>query len=609
MLTLNPVLGQPAVASSISQAVSETYTGAYQNLRFRWHANGYASMFAALTLMFQGNLNDRPKQPRPEPQEKQSDRDAKVAGIRIHPGGVVNLATGEPVVFKATAYDANGATVTGVKMDWEAEAITVGKKRYKGKFAISRRGEFVSPEAGEFIITVKARQYRAEARIIVTGEVVPPLQKLIEKYKPFDHGTVSTRDLPPEQQRIGRATIRRQNGQGLVRVGSVKSPGRGVANIKPGATHYAPAGTAVTATSFFQSGDIYGWNNNNYMTADDSGKERGDMPGRPVDGGVGSSNFQFAAPVLGLEGRGMDLSLALTYNSRVWHKANNEITFDIDRDWPAPGWSLGFGKIISMGTDKGFMMIDGDGTRHGYVGNGLPPTGWQYFQAHTADGTFIDYTVWAYSGTPQSGTARLANGTVITYGAAGANAIYPTNITDAQGNYITITYRNNQGPQIQTVSDTLNREIKFYYDVNNNLVAVTAPGLTTGTTRTLVRITYEALPLNYNFGLTTRVRPGQFYKIKAIYYPGTNTGYWFGEGDSYSPYGMIRRVLEERGMSFSGQSLPSDPTQTADAGVITRGTEMNSVEVIYNYPTSPDYLTAEPTYTEMKERWVGMDTS
>lgn len=597
------------MAASVSQTVSETYTDIYQNLRFRWHANGYAGAFAVVILMFQGNLNDRPKQPKPEPQEKQSDRAAKVAGVRIHPDGVINLSTGEPVVLNAAAYDANGVTVTGAKINWDAEAITVGKKRYKGKFAISPRGEFISPEAGEFIITAKTGPHTAQVRVSVTGEVVLPLQKLIEKYKPFDNGTVSTRDLPQDQQRIGRSTIRRQNGQGQVRIGAAKPLERGAGVARTGATRYAPAGTAVTPMAFFQSGDIYGWNNSNYMTADDSGKERGDMPGRPADGGAGSSNFQFAAPILGLEGRGVDTSLALTYNSRVWHKANSEITFDIDRDWPAPGWSLGFGKLISMGTNKGFMMIDGDGTRHGYAGNSLPATGWQYFSAHTADGTFIDYTVTAYSGTPQSGTARLPNGSVITYGAPGASAIYPTNITDAQGNYITITYRNNQGPQIQTISDTLNREIKFYYDANNNLVAVTAPGLTTGTIRTLVRITYEALPLSYNFGLTTRVRPGQFYKVKAIYYPATNTGYWFGEGDSYSPYGMIRRVLEDRGMSFSGVALPSDPTQTADAGTITRGSNMNSVEVIYNYPTNPDYLTAEPTYTEMKEKWAGMDTS
>ena len=348
VMACNPVLGHPEVASSVARSVSQTYTGAYQNLRFRWHANGYAGTFASMLMMFQGDLNKRSKRPDPEPQEKQSDRDAKVAGLRIHPGGVVNLNAGERTVFAASAYDSNGAPVTGVKIKWEAEAITVGKKKYKGKFAISPRGEFSSPEAGEFIVTARKGAHSSQVRIIVTGEMVLPLQKMIEKYKPYDYGTVSTRDLP-ENQRIGRSTIRREHGQGLIRTSDLKSSERGGAKAGTGATRYAPAGTAVTAMPFFQSGDIYGWNNSNYMTADDSGKERGDMLGRPVDGGVGSSNFQFAAPILGLEGRNIDISLALTYNSRVWHKANNEITFDIDRDWPAPGWSLGFGKIIEHG--------------------------------------------------------------------------------------------------------------------------------------------------------------------------------------------------------------------------------------------------------------------
>jgi hypothetical protein len=169
---------------------------------------------------------------------------------------------------------------------------------------------------------------------------------------------------------------------------------------------------AAAAPAVQSGGDPYSWNNSNWTTADDSNKERGDMPGRPEEG-VGSGNFQLTAPVIGLEGRGLDLALALNYNSRVWHKAGSEITFDIDRDWPAPGWNLGFGRIVSMGTNKGFMLIDGDGTRHGYVGNALPASGWQYFTAHTIDGTLIDYSVSAYSGVPSWATAQLANGTVI----------------------------------------------------------------------------------------------------------------------------------------------------------------------------------------------------
>jgi hypothetical protein len=202
VMGFNPVLGQPEITLSISRTASETYTSVYQDLRFRWYANGYAGRFASLLptfragvgtgytgyafagtfatlmmLLFQGDLNKRPKRPDPEPQEKQSDRDAKVAGIRIHPGGVVNLNTGEQVVFATSAYDPNGASVTGVKVKWEAEAITVGKKKYKGKFAISPHGRFSSPDAGEFIVTARKGSHSAQVRVIVTGETVLPLPK------------------------------------------------------------------------------------------------------------------------------------------------------------------------------------------------------------------------------------------------------------------------------------------------------------------------------------------------------------------------------------------------------------------------------------------------
>ncbi|MEJ7615846.1 MAG: Ig-like domain-containing protein [Pyrinomonadaceae bacterium] len=81
------------------------------------------------------------------------------------------------------------------------------------------------------------------------------------------------------------------------------------------------------------------WNDDNYWSADEPGNDRGNPPGSPQDGGAGSGNFQTAAPSSLLPGRGIDLSLGLAYNSRVWNKAEggsiSEITFDIDKDWPA----------------------------------------------------------------------------------------------------------------------------------------------------------------------------------------------------------------------------------------------------------------------------------
>ncbi len=230
--------------------------------------------------------------------------------------------------------------------------------------------------------------------------------------------------------------------------------------------------------------------------------------------------------------------------------------------------------------------------------NALAPSGWQYFAGKTIDGTFTDYTVWAYNGIPSAGTARLANGTRIDYGAENTTtrAIYPTQITDAQGNYITISYVSNQGPNIQTISDTMGRSITFNY-TNGLLTDITAPGLTINSTRTLVRLQYKSHTLNYNFSLTPHVCSSTVNVLEAIYYPATNTGYWFGDTDSYSSYGMITKIQECRNMSYSSSviSKHSDPFNI-------------SREVIYEYQTSGT-LSEEPTYTKMKEKWVAMDTA
>ena len=64
-----------------------------------------------------------------------------------------------------------------------------------------------------------------------------------------------------------------------------------------------------------------GWDDSNYWSAGDPENRVGDPPGTSADGGAGSGNFQFAAPVLSLPGRGINISLGLAYNSRLWNKA------------------------------------------------------------------------------------------------------------------------------------------------------------------------------------------------------------------------------------------------------------------------------------------------
>ncbi|MDQ3804394.1 MAG: hypothetical protein M3416_11250, partial [Acidobacteriota bacterium] len=534
----------------------------------------------------------------PAKQEKQKDRDARVSKIEISPGDVT-LQVGQRMIFAASAFDANGDVVGGVKIKWKAKELG-GRKQNK---RVSAAGEFVSPVEGEFLVTAEGAGASDDVTVKVvneTGSPRPYTGRPKEGEQPVSVKEVSTRDQPQEISASAKRKSTRRSGArsrrgGFGEVSFVK------ASFAPEAEPVAAAAEPVAAASapYLIAGDQ--WDDTNYTAADDPGNVRGDPPGQPAETGAGSGNHQFGAPVLELPGRGIGLKLNLTYNSQVWSKSGSQITYDIDQDWPAAGWSLGFGRLIKMGS-SGSMIVDADGTRHGYTGTMNTYSWGSYFTGYTTDSTFIDYTHSANAqGVITYASARYPNGTVVQYGAPGRNAVYPTQIVDANGNYITITYRNNAGPDIQTVTDTLGRTVNFHYDASGLLTAVTGPGLSGGT-RTLVRLHYRWHTLGYWFsGLTPHVRSQTVPVVDAIYYPATRTGFWFGDGDSYSSYGMIAKVQEQRSMGFSAGSLN-------EQGSVTPGA-MTSQKV-YNYPMNTSgYLTGPPTYTSQTETWAGADTA
>lgn len=313
---------------------------------------------------------------------------------------------------------------------------------------------------------------------------------------------------------------------------------------------------------------------------------------------AGSGNFMLTVPILNLPGRGLDLNLALTYNSQIWHDGDDGIVFDPDNGWPAPGWSLGFGKLVRI--EGSAMLVDSDGTRHPFTAL-APGTG--TFSHHTTDGSLIDYTVYLPSRSVSSADARYPNGTVVDYSLPGElnsggidfPSIYPTRITDANGNYVSIRYRNDIGPAIDTITDTLGRVVSFHYDANNLLTAISGPSLNGGT-RVLIRLHYRSLMMGLN----------SMAVIDAIFYPATNTGYWFGDTDDYSANGILKNVSERRAMNLTAASLMEQGT-VVSSGTMTR-------QRTYNYPGSsagsaiatPKKL---PTYSTMIESWSDMDSA
>ncbi len=160
----------------------------------------------------------------------------------------------------------------------------------------------------------------------------------------------------------------------------------------------------------------------------------------------------------------------------------------------------------------------------------------------------------------------------------------------------------------------MGRIVTFHYDALGRLIEIKAPRMEgqdpiygTATTRTLVKLHYKSLALSYSFsGVTPVVRPGTIYAIDSIYYPATNTGYWFGDNDSYSSYGMITKVIEQRGMSWAAGP---DEQGTITPGTMTKQAEYNYPLTTANQPprTNGVGLSDAPTYTELKESWAGRD--
>src|SRR5262249_39536802 len=100
----------------------------------------------------------------------------------------------------------------------------------------------------------------------------------------------------------------------------------------------------------------------------------------------GSQSYNYTIPILSLPGRaGMDLTLNLYYNSRIWDvdAINGTVTFNADRDFPSYGFCLDFGYLEYDPNAFQYIVTEGDGTKHS-----LTNTGATY---DSSDGTFISF--------------------------------------------------------------------------------------------------------------------------------------------------------------------------------------------------------------------------
>ncbi|MGH9898008.1 MAG: RHS repeat domain-containing protein, partial [Pyrinomonadaceae bacterium] len=326
-------------------------------------------------------------------------------------------------------------------------------------------------------------------------------------------------------------------------------------------------------------------------------------------------------------GRGMALGLSMTYNSRVWNRDDTSVIFNFEGAWLAPGWSLGYGKIIrnynatatgnSSGVGSGnnpgdYLLVLADGTRIHLDGRLDGATG-RWFHL-SEDGSFLRFD-------PISGELSYPDGTKLIYSSINGSLL-PTVIRNTNGGAITLGYRDYcEGPcqrtfryrtALNTVRDTLGRHITFHYYGDSDypadagsgrpggeLAAIKAPEVG-GVQREVIRVEYQTITLRYDFGRIPVDAPANGSQIKVvrrIYYPQTGRGYLFQD---YSTYGMARKVSSRMGMTGAG-------------GSITDGVEVSSTK--YDYLTidgsDPDgrnqagSLDDFPQFTRKEEWWEG----
>ena len=196
------------------------------------------------------------------------------------------------------------------------------------------------------------------------------------------------------------------------------------------------------------------------LTAYDFATKRLDPSNRTGAGGVDlvSRNFNWSLPVVSLPGRsGLDLGLALTYNSLVWTKSGDYMLFDGDWGWPAPGFRLGFpvvqGKFLDAQAGKtAYMLVTPAGGRVSLRQKSASES--TVYEA--GDSSYLRLTE------KQDGSLELLapGGTRMTFRVHGG-AYKCEEIKDRNGNFITVAY--DEFGKLDAVTDTLGRVIDFDY--------------------------------------------------------------------------------------------------------------------------------------------------
>src|ERR1043165_3585695 len=265
-----------------------------------------------------------------------------------------------------------------------------------------------------------------------------------------------------------------------------------------------------------------------------------------------SRNFNWKLPLLNLPGRaGMDLGLTLSYNSLVWTRNGSSVSFDDDHGFPSPGFRLGFPVIqpqyLNSETGKNaFLLISPDGGRTELRQVGTSTL----YEAADSSHLLLDAATMIL---------RSTDGTQLTYASVGGEYDC-TQIKDRNGNYISIS--NTVAGRIDTVLDTLGRNIKFNYHGSGALTSITQ----VWNQGTVNQVTHNWATFTY----TTTAIATSFVQGLNVYGPAsvkTLSSVTLADGShsdfSYTSWGQVWKVsgyaADNHLLGYRSYNLPGSP--------------------------------------------------
>ena len=242
-----------------------------------------------------------------------------------------------------------------------------------------------------------------------------------------------------------------------------------------------------------------------------------------------SRNYNWTVPLLNLPGRGLDLGLSLSYNSLVWTKNGNFISFDEDGGFPGPGFRLGFPVIQNQYFNpevnkNAFLLIMPDGSRVELRQVGATV----FYEAADSSHLLLDSS---------SMVLRTTDGMQLKY-VSKVTGFQCTEMKDRNGNFITVNYTS--FGRIDTIVDTLGRTVTFNYNVSDNTLTSITQNWAGQPNHVWASFTYVNSEIQTNFNGVTNVGPinGSMVKVLRSVVVNDGASYLF----DYTTWGQVSKI-------------------------------------------------------------------